>query len=240
VIFLIKTILFDLDGTLLPLSEDKFVQMYFGLLGNKFKSLGYDSLKMISAVWSGTEAMIHNDGQRTNETCFWDVFESKSGISRDAVEDDFTRFYEVEFDSVKITSKPTNLALDIIKALHIKGYHLILATNPIFPRIATLQRIKWAGLDATMFSLITTYENSSFSKPNLNYYKEICHKLSLNPTECLMVGNDTREDMVVEDLGMRTFLLTECLNNRDNRDVNMFDHGDFNELISFLSNLQKI
>lgn len=40
-----------------------------------------------------------------------------------------------------------------------RGLRVALATNPIFPMIATRQRIAWAGLDRKDFELCTTYEN---------------------------------------------------------------------------------
>lgn len=54
-----------------------------------------------------------------------------------------------------------------------KGYPLVLATNPLFPRMATLERVAWAGLDPADFVLITTFENCRFTKPNPGYFLEI-------------------------------------------------------------------
>ena len=40
------------------------------------------------------------------------------------------------------------------------GLRAVLATNPIFPAVATRSRIRWAGLEPEDFELCTTYENS--------------------------------------------------------------------------------
>ena len=100
-----------------------------------------------------------------------------------------------------------------------KGYNLILATNPIFPRIATLNRIKWAGLDPNDFMYISTYENSHYSKPSIKYYEEILNKLNLNKEECLMIGNDTSEDYVITNLDIPCIILKENLINKNNLDL---------------------
>ena len=92
-------------------------------------------------------------------------------------------YYDKEYILAKSATKPNPYANLLIKELKSKGYNLILATNPLFPRIATLNRIKWAGLDENDFTLITTYENSHFCKPNLKYYEEIINKLNLNKDE---------------------------------------------------------
>ncbi|MGD9605291.1 MAG: HAD family hydrolase [Bacilli bacterium] len=231
---MIKTILFDLDGTLLPLDEALFIQKYFGLLGKKFVSLGLNSQTMLAAVWDGTKAMIENDGKVTNEECFWTTFESRTGLKRTDIEHEFLQFYEQDFDQVSEVSKKMDIAKEIVEALHAKGIKLILATNPIFPKIATLKRIKWAGLNPKLFSFITTYENSFFAKPNICYYEQIITQFQLQPEECLMVGNDVSEDMVVTKLGMPTFLLTDCLNNREGIDINLFHNGDFLQLYDYL------
>ncbi|MGD9887356.1 MAG: HAD family hydrolase [Bacilli bacterium] len=231
---MIKTILFDLDGTLLPLDEDQFIKRYFDLLGKKFYSLGYNPQTMLDAVWEGTKAMVNNSGFISNEDCFWNAFEKKTGLLRQAIEQELILFYENDFDFVQKASISNPNVKEIIASLIEKKVPLILATNPIFPQIATYKRIRWAGLDPKSFFWITTYENSYFSKPNLKYYQWLLEKFNLLPSECLMVGNDVEEDMIASQLGIKTFLVTDCLNNRLNKDINLFDHGNMASLKSFL------
>ena len=58
----ITTVLFDLDGTLLPMDQDTFIKAYFGGLAQKMIPYGYDGEKLIDAIWEGTKAMITNTG----------------------------------------------------------------------------------------------------------------------------------------------------------------------------------
>ena len=53
-----------------------------------------------------------------------------------------------------------------------------------------------------------------------------------------MIGNDVNEDMVAETLGMKVFLLTDCLLNKDNKDISAYPHGGFPELLSFVEELR--
>lgn len=85
--------------------------------------------------------------------------------------------------------------------------------------------------------LITTFDNSSFCKPNPEYYREILGKLGLEPEECLMVGNDVTEDMMTRELGMQVFLLTDCLINRENKDIASYPRGSFPELLEFIRSM---
>lgn len=59
---MLKAILFDLDGTLLPMDQDAFVNGYFKLLAKKMVPYGYEPEKLIKAIWQGTAAMIKNNG----------------------------------------------------------------------------------------------------------------------------------------------------------------------------------
>ena len=81
---MIDTILFDLDGTLLPMDQDAFTEYYFKLLAGKMAPLGYGPKQLIAAVWDGTKAMVKNDGTCKNEKAFWTRFTQLYGESRHA------------------------------------------------------------------------------------------------------------------------------------------------------------
>ena len=235
--FMIKAILFDLDGTLLPMDQDVFVKDYLGRMARFLAPYGYDAQLLVKAIWAGTGSMVKNDGKIKNEDVFWRVFNSVLG--RDARQDEnlFSEFYETVFQQSSASCGYHPEAAEIIREIKNWGYRLILATNPLFPAIATLSRIKWAGLNSEDFELITTYENSHFCKPNPDYYREILGKLNLNGDECLMVGNDVGEDMVAGQLGMQTFLLTDCLINKNGEDISLYPNGSFSELLHFIRGL---
>lgn len=233
----ITTILFDLDGTLLPMEQESFMKAYFDGLARKLASHGYEKDSLISAIWSGTKAMVKNNGEKSNEEVFWDVF---SGILGEKTRDDivyFDEFYANDFPKVKDSCGYTPRSAELIKLLKKKGFRVALATNPLFPSTATEQRIAWAGLSHTDFEIFTTYENSHYCKPNPDYYKEVIGRLGVTPEECLMVGNDVGEDMIAETLGMKVFLLTDCIINKENKDISAYPHGSFDELIEFINNL---
>ena len=63
--------------------------------------------------------------------------------------------------------------------------------------------------------------------------------MGVTPDECLMVGNDVSDDMVAEQLGMQVFLLTDCLINKENKDISAYPQGSFDELITYIENLKK-
>ncbi len=234
-----KVVLFDLDGTLLPMDQEVFVRRYLSELGRKGAQLGYGAQELIQIVLRGFEVMVANDGTVTNEERFWELFMATYGGEREKHTAVFEEFYHNEFPRVADGTNPSPLANEAIQVLKEKGYKLVLATNPVFPRVATLERMRWAGLDPQDFSLITTYENSSFAKPNLDYYREILTKLEARPEECLMVGNDVQEDISVAKLGMDVFLVTDDLINATGEDHSQLPQGDRQEMLRYLQKLPK-
>lgn len=233
----IKVVLFDLDGTLLPMDQDVFVGAYFGLMAKKLVPYGYDAKKLVDAIWAGTAAMAKNDGSRTNEEVFWDVFSAAYGKDAKADIGLFDDYYRNDFPAVKDSCGFNPAAAESVATLKEKGFMLVLATNPIFPKIATEERMRWAGLEASDFEFYTTYETSRFAKPNPKYYQDIVEKLGVEPSECVMVGNDVKEDMVAAKLGMKVFLLTDCLINKDDADISVYPNGGFAEMMEYISSI---
>ncbi len=230
----ITTILFDLDGTLLPMDQEQFVHAYLKGLCAKAAPHGYDHKKMADSIWAGVGAMVKNSGGQTNEAVFWKSFAEIHG--QDSLKDIplFDDYYRNEFQRVQSSCGFQPMTKPLIDMLKEKGLRLVLATNPIFPQIATESRIRWAGIQPEDFCLYTTYENSRHSKPNLDYYRDILDQLHLAPEQCMMVGNDVEEDMIAAQLGMKVFLLTDCLISRSNADLVDYPHGNFQQLFDYL------
>lgn len=234
----IKAVLFDLDGTLLPMDQDEFVKTYFGFLAKHLAPRGYESDKLRKVFWAGVSAMVTNDGSVTNEEIFWNVFIKAYG--EDSIKDKeyINEFYKNEFNKVKAVCGFKKEAKEIVELIKKKGRIPVLATNPLFPHTATENRMRWAGLEPSDFAEYTTYENCHYCKPNPKYYEEILQKLDLKPEECVMIGNDFEEDIApTEKLGMSGFLLTDCLINKSERELTEYSQGDFETLRLFLEEI---
>ena len=233
----INAVLFDLDGTLLPMQTEVFTKAYFGGLARRAAPLGYAPDRLVDAIWRGTGAMMKNDGSVTNETRFWQVFNSCFPELPECDRAIFDEFYAVDFPGLSYSCGHESRAAGLVRSLKERGLRVALATNPIFPRTATESRIRWAGLSPDDFEYISSFENSCHAKPNPDYFRDVLRELGLSPDECLMVGNDVDEDMVAQTLGMSVFLLTDCLINRKNTDVSVYPHGDFAALERFLDGI---
>lgn len=235
-----NTFLFDLDGTLLPMNQECFIDGYFKGVSSKLLPYGIDTKTMIGVIWEGTRAMIENDGRMYNNECFWNRATDILGEQIRDLECVFLDYYNNEFQNMRKSTQQNPLARHIINLLKDKGYRIILATNPLFPPIATHSRIYWAGLRPEDFELITTYDNCSYCKPNLDYYREIIKRQKLTERQCIMVGNDINDDMVARKLGMEVYLVTDCLINTKGEDIRQYRNGTLEELKDYINELPTI
>ncbi len=232
-----KAILFDLDGTLLPMDYEEFTKGYFGLLYRRAAEFGYTKDQFISGMWKGVAAMVKNDGSRPNADRFWETFASLLGQEVLEHKPVFDEFYATDFQKTVAYTSPNEKAKTAVSLAREKSGVVILATNPLFPEIATRIRMGFVGLAPTDFDLVTHYENSTTCKPNPAYYKEICEKMGLDPTECLMIGNNTEEDInAARVTGMDTYLITDCLICEG--EMPECRKGSFDEMIEFLHGLE--
>ena len=233
----IKAVLFDLDGTLLPMDFDTFFNDYFGRLAAYLAPHGYEPKVLVDAVMKGTHAMVKNDGSMTNIERVWSVFNAifgEGGPRRDRL---FESFYAEEFPKIKDSCGYTPEAAEVVAELKRRGYRVALATSPIFPMVATRQRMDWVGLSPEDFEFISTYENFSRTKPNLGYYEDALKLLGLRAEECVMIGNNVAEDMVAEKLGMHVFLVPRDLINPKGEDVSRYPCGSLAEAVSYVEQL---
>ena len=168
-----KTVLLDLDGTLLKMDVEQFTRYYFGLLANYFAD-EFDPKTLVEAVTKGTYAMIKNDGTMSNAERFATVF--RQYFDADPENDKFHEFYRTEFKKSIKACMIDDDGRRLVDALKARGYRLILATNPLFPQEGTKQRMGFVNLKLDDFAMVTTYENCCYCKPNIAYYQEILAK----------------------------------------------------------------
>ncbi|SFM17352.1 HAD family hydrolase [Pelosinus propionicus] len=236
---MIRSVLFDLDGTLLPFHMDEFMRAYFSHLGKKVAHV-MEPKQFMKQLLASTGAMIANgDGKQTNQQVFFKHFFTTVDLAEEVLLPIMNEFYENEFSLLQEVTKRDTAARVAVNTALSSGLDVVVATNPIFPLVATQQRLEWAGLGDITFKLITTYENSHFCKPNTQYYEEIVGKLGCQPNECLMVGNDVEEDLAAAKIGMKTYLVTDCLINAKEIDFIADYTGTLKELSENLGEIIK-
>lgn len=235
-----RYLLFDLDGTILPMNMDLFMAAYLKAISGYMKDY-LPPEQFLLYLQTATRAMIDNrDPQLTNEEVFDRVFFQLSALSKEKTKLAFADFYRREFPSLIRLTWPSPLPALILDTALKKGYRLVIATNPVFPLVAIRERLRWAGVDRFPYSLITSFENMHFCKPHPEYYQEILSLLSARPEECIMIGNDTDEDLPAGQLGLTTYLVADCLRNRNRQKFFPDYSGSLAELLHFVRNLPEL
>lgn len=227
---MLKAVFFDLDETLLPLDENKFVKVYFKLLYDKVKHLGYfEEASFFEDIMIGVKLMMKNDGSKTNEEVFWHYFIERYGTRIIKDKPLFDDFYVNEFKKLKIVCDENLLAKEIVKYVKSENLKCILSTNPIFPIAGTRTRMSFVGLNDSDFDYITAYENSSFSKPNPKYFEILLNKFNLKPNEVILFGNNVTEDYeCAKSAGINCFLVGNYIIGDLKKEIN---HIKMNEII---------
>ncbi|MBQ7765605.1 MAG: HAD family hydrolase [Lachnospiraceae bacterium] len=233
-----KAILFDMDRTLVPMDEEMFIKTYFGGLARKLCPVGVEKDPLIAAIWKATGGMIRNDGNHTNYDIFWNVFAEELKVDAAPFMEASDAFYRQEFYDVKKVTGENPLAAEAIKAAREAADYVVLASQPIFPMAAQLARASFVGLKKEDFDMITAYETECYAKPNPKYYEAICKRLGVEPKDCLMIGNDEKEDMyAASQAGLNCYLVTDHINAREEYPWDGL-RGTFKDMIEMLKTLK--
>jgi HAD superfamily hydrolase (TIGR01662 family) len=227
---MMRSVLLDLDDTLLDNNMERFLPPYFAALGRRMARFASPD-KLTTMVLAATRAMLGNqDPDVTNQQAFDASFFPSLGYPESEVRPVIHTFYEDDFPALKRYTRRILEARLLVRTLVERGYDLVIATNPMFPRRAIEHRLSWAGVFDFPFKLITTYENSHFCKPNPRYYQEILDKLACPPSQAMMVGDDFGNDIdPAAQVGMHTYWI-----NGATRDASIAYSGLRGSLADFL------
>lgn len=232
---MIKNIMFDMDGTLIDCNARAFIPVYVGAIKQRFGELGGRIAKI---AIEGAEVMVRNDGSRTNREAFMEYAAPLLPMPVDEFEREMTDFYEREYRAVSsvVTGRP--VMRKAVKTLKAKGVKLIVTTNPVFPLSALLFRLSSGGQDPADFDFVTSYETSSFAKPDPRYYSEVLARSGLKAEETLIVGNDYAEDVVAgKAAGMLAYYLTDSPISSGEENVRPDFKGSSKDFLDFAEKL---
>lgn len=238
----IDTIFFDLDATLVPYVQAELTDAYFGDL-HKFaaEKLGSSAAERFDdAAMKGFHAMKQNDGSIPNIQLFRNVFYQEWKDFPFDVETFYEEFYNGPFDAIKRIVHFRGNEKHLLHSLHKKGYKLVCATNPVFPLSANRRRMVWAGITPEDFDYITNFDNCHYCKPSVGYFKEAAAAVGSPPELCLMVGNDTVDDMGALDAGMQVILITDYLHVRGKRSLDQAGTMDYASFLQFAQMLPTV
>ena len=200
------TLLLDLDDTLLNTNLQAFIPAYFHSLSKELTPHAAPDI-MLRALLKGTHSMNESDDfSRTLQDVFEAEFYPQLNVSRREIEPAIERFYDNVFPNLGGLTTQVLDAKTFVDWAIAKGYRVAIATDPLFPRMATYHRLRWAGFDPTQFELVSSFENFHFTKTHPAYYAEVLGRMGWPEGPILMVGNDLERDIVPsKKLGLAAF-----------------------------------
>ncbi len=204
---MIRTLLLDLDDTLLINKNEEFLPKYLERFSNEVAGIIKPDL-FIRGLMAGTEAMVKNrQPDRTLQETFYSVFYPLIGVQPGKFNSIADNFYQNEFPKLSYLTEPIPAAENLVDQALQQGYRLAITTNPLFPLKAVLHRLDWARLSDKVrsFELITTYETFHFAKPSPEYLVEVLGRLGW-PDQVIVVGDDEKRDILPgQTLGIPTY-----------------------------------
>ena len=230
-------LLFDLDDTLLGNEMNSFVPAYVQALSMRLSSVA-DPPLLIKTLMSATRLMVENQSpDQTLEQKFDAAFYPPLGLARQDVQGIIDEFYLEDFPKLQTLTRLKPEAVGVVKQLIERGDQAAIATNPLFPRTAIVQRLGWAGFtaDQVPFELIPSYETFHFAKPNPAYFAEFLAQLGWPKTPVIMVGNDIDSDIgAARQLGLPVFWMSNNGPSAWTGQDEIPPHGGFTDLIPWL------
>lgn len=231
------TLLLDLDDTLLGNDINTFLPVYLQALASHLAPHA-DRERIIPTLLAATQQMIQNQHpDRSLAETFDAAFFPALGLERESIDGLIDEFYAEVFPTLRefISVRPAAIAM--IEDAARRGYRLVIATNPLFPRTAIMQRLAWAGISPREhpLSLVTSYETFHFSKPNPAYYAEIMACLGWPEGAVVMVGDDLNNDIAgARRLGLPAFWITNNGNSPPSGPFGPSASGSLADLIPWL------
>lgn len=192
----IKTVLFDLDNTLLRNPTPEFVAGYVSRINRFFKRRW--NIEPGEHLREGVQIMAGpRNIWQTNLEIYWMLLHRILPLTAKGLSEAFTEFYETEYKELRANTSPAPAAETVIDRVRSAGYKIVIATNPVYPEEAIRLRLTWAGLpgDFTYYDFVTTADNMHFTKPSPAYYGEILARCGLEPDEAVMVGDEPVYDI---------------------------------------------
>ncbi|MBN2899946.1 MAG: HAD family hydrolase [Clostridia bacterium] len=235
----INTVIFDLDGTLLPMNTDEFMNGYNRAIAGYFKDL-IDPKEFVKALWESTEATVKNLEHKKNYDVFKAEMEKRVSVDVELLYDHIYAFYDEVFHDLGTYASRSEAIVKAVRLLKQKGYRVLIATNPLFPMKANHTRIRWAGFEPDEFDYISSFEDNHYCKPHIAFYEEVLQANQIDTATALMVGNDVREDLVVKKLGVRTYLIEDHLIIRDDQPYDTDYQGNYGAFLTFVENLETL
>jgi HAD superfamily hydrolase (TIGR01509 family) len=204
-----KTLLFDLDGTLVRLHRRYSLELRMMFrAARRFRDV-VPPFSFPRAFWRAARLAQSHDSRRPNHEILVSALSAQSRADEREI---FSRMEDLtthDFCHMQTHFRPIRGAREILETARARGHRVVLATNPVWPERAVKMRLGWGGLADFRFDFVSHSQVMTRCKPSLGYYRELLTRLGARPDECVMIGDNPKKDLPATELGIRTFLLSK-------------------------------
>ncbi|MEV0296914.1 HAD family hydrolase [Nocardia sp. NPDC050710] len=230
-----RTVLWDLDGTLVGLRRRSFKTLMPLTAAFAFRDLTppHRFLRVLADVLPEVR---RNETDRTNTEFMVERLADRLDIAPDLVSRRLQRLADRDFGRLRRCFPALPEAVSTVRELRAAGNAQIIATNPLWPLSTATTRLRWGGHDPDLFEFITSGESMRRSKPRVEFYGELLDRLGLAAEDCVMIGNDAANDAPAARAGIPVFLLgtTESAVPPECRRTGLVTTGDWPRLREWL------
>lgn len=229
-----RALLLDLDGTLIDLDLDRFLERYARLLAGYFAPTVPPERFGPAFMEAAMRMLTDVEPDRSNGDRFYDHFCARVGIERSWAQEQAQRFYDEAYPSLREMVRPLPAAPRLVESARRRGWRVVLATQPLFPRRAIVERMRWGGLDPDAFDFITDMDAFHACKPHPLFFQELSRAIQVPPARCVMAGNDVHDDLPAANLGISTFLARDFILRADHPAPSPRAEGSLEDLLALV------
>lgn len=235
------TVLIDLDNTLLMNDMAVFQPAYFKKLAGYLSEIPPETL--FHYLMAGTRQMMEKtQPELTLEEAFNAVFYPGLDIQKAEYRSRLDDFYLHHFPALKTITQPRKEAVALINWIIENEGAIAIATNPLFPRLAILERLRWANLppEKYPFALIPSFETMHFAKPHQAYFMELLSQMGWREQPAVMIGDDLEMDIQpAMALGLPVYWVTEQVSPLIHEHDHLSSQGDIAGVQAWLSRIDQ-
>jgi FMN phosphatase YigB (HAD superfamily) len=201
----VKHLLVDLDGTLLG---NRNVPLGFDFVGRSLGALKkYGSFKNnVGALLEIYREFGKPSKDRTNDLRVVEIFARRMNMGIEEARKIIRESLATLFPELQKHFYPIPGSRDFLEWAK-NHYPLTLATNPVWPPEIIEMRVKWAGIDPSIFGFVTHVRAMRAVKPHPEYFEEILGLQGLKAEDCLLIGDNVKMDLPATKVGIRVFII---------------------------------
>jgi FMN phosphatase YigB (HAD superfamily) len=235
----LTTILFDMDNTLLENHNETFSPGFFGGLASYIDPPV--SIDVLLHAFEVTDEQIDNyaDGDLTTCQLWRQTFYREVGRDDSDIHPQVMRYLAEGFPKLESLTRQIPYARRVVELAFEKSFEVVIATGMYLPQSCLEQRLKWAGVPASEFSyrFLTSWDNMHTGKATSAYYVEVLKHIDRQPSECLMIGDSLKVDMIPAlEIGIPAYLALLPDRPAPDHDLALAGQGTLEDFYAWLQN----